>query len=62
MLVCCLLYFFGTCIFRVKPVYPGTNTVHLQEQIGETTRFDNNFFWRFLEGLEGRFLMQLARR
>lgn len=31
--------------FRVKPVYPGTNTVQLQEQIGETGRFDNNFFW-----------------
>ena len=44
MLVCCLLYFFGTCIFRVKPVYPGTNTVHLQEEIGETTSLDNNFF------------------
>ena len=34
--------------FRVKPVYPGTNTVHLQEQIGETSSFDNNFFLGFL--------------
>jgi hypothetical protein len=33
--------------FRVKPVYPGTNTVHLQEEIGETASFDNNFFWVF---------------
>src|SRR6185369_7145360 len=36
--------------FRVKPVHPGTNTVHLQEQIGETGSFDNNFFCGFCVG------------
>src|SRR6266576_2243365 len=44
---CYLLFvvLFGALHFRTKPVYPGTNTVHLLEQIGETTSFDNNFFW-----------------
>src|SRR6185369_12274519 len=48
---CCLfLVLFMYMHFRVKPVHPGTNTVHLQEQIGETGSFDNNFFCGFCVG------------